>query len=284
MPEQFALAPYPAVRLLVVVILGIVAGVNLPLPLEMWLLLCAFALVALLATLLYQQIRHRASSFPHFFSALSYTLFVLFCFAAFSTCRQDYAPRDGLLSFCGKNVLIYGCIDGRPNFSESGASWVMEVEEVFDNGRTVKLHDRAKVFMRNGGQAGSRVQSGDMVRVKGKLDLIPEASNRGEYDPRKAARMKQISVQLYCSGPWQVLADGTSRLNGFERFIVQPTYNYIMKSLDELIPDGQERKLSSGVLTGERETMSDEVFEAFKTTGTAPVSYTHLTLPTILRV
>ncbi len=271
LPLQFSMAPYPAVRLLVVIVLGILAGVNFSLPLERWLLLCAFALFVLLATLLYEKIKCPGSPFPLFFSAISYTLFVLFCFAAFSSYRQDYTPRDGLLPFCGKNVLIYGYIDGRPSFSESGAGWVMEVEEVFDNGRTVKLHDRAKVFMRNGGQPGTRVQNGDMVRVKGKLDLIAEASNRGEYDPRKAGRMKQISVQLYCAGPWQVLRDGTSRLNGFERFIVQPTYNYIMKSLEELIPEGQERKLSSGVITGERESMSEEVFEAFKMTGTAHI-------------
>ncbi|MEI7695051.1 MAG: ComEC/Rec2 family competence protein [Chlorobium sp.] len=269
--SQFSMAPFPAVRLLVVIVSGILAGVNMTFCLETWLLLCAVALVALLAALLYEKVKHRNSPFPLFFGAVSYTLFVLFSFAAFSSYRQDYAPRDGLTAFCGKNLLLYGCIDGRPNFSESGAGWIMEVEEVFENGRTVKLHDRAKVFMRNGGVAGTRVRNGDMVRVKGKLDLVPEASNRGEFDPRKAARMKQISVQLYCSGPWQVLPDGTSRLNAFEHFIVQPTYDYIMKSLDELLPEGQERKLSSGVLTGERETMSDEVFEAFKMTGTAHI-------------
>ncbi len=268
--EQFSMAPYPAVRLLVVVVLGILAGVNFPLPLEGWLLLSAFALIVLLVSLIYEKNKNN-SPFPLFFSVFSYSLFVFFCFAAFSSYRQDYTPRNGLLPFCGKNVLIYGCIEGRPKFSETGAAWIMEVEEVFDNGKTMKLHDRAKVFMRNGGLQGARVRNGDMVRVKGKLNLIPEASNRGEYDPRKAGRMKQLSVQLYCSGPWQVLFDGESRLNGFERFIVQPTYDYIMKSLDELIPDGQERKLSSGVLTGERESMSDEVFDAFKTTGTAHI-------------
>ena len=268
--EQFSMAPYPAVRLLVVIVLGILAGVNIPLPLEGWILLCAFTLLALLATLFYEKIRG-SSPFPSFFTAFSYSLFVVFCFAALSAYRQDYTPRGGLLPFCGKNVLIYGRIDGRPNISESGVGWIMEVEEIFENGRTLKLQDRAKVFMRNGGHPGARVHDGDMVRVKGKLDLIPEASNRGEFDPRKAARMKQLSVQLYCSVPWQVLSDGESRLNGFERFIVQPAYDYIMKSLEELIPEGQERKLSSGVITGERETLSEEVFEAFKTTGTAHI-------------
>ena len=37
----------------------------------------------------------------------------------------------------------------------------------------------------NGKVTGTRVQNGDMVRVKGKLDLVPEASNRGEFDPRQ---------------------------------------------------------------------------------------------------
>ncbi|MEI7934330.1 MAG: ComEC/Rec2 family competence protein [Chlorobiaceae bacterium] len=264
------MAPYPAVRLLFAVVTGILAGVNLHLPLAGWMLLCAVALIALLASLLYEKIKC-SSPFPLIFSAISYSLFVVFCFAAFSSYRLDYTPRNGLLKYCGKNVLIYGRIDGRPNFSESGAGWIMEVEEIFENGLTVKLQDRAKVFMRNGGQSGIKVRNGDMVRVKGKLDLIPEASNRGEFDPRKAGRMKQLSVQLYCSGPWQVLSDGESRLNGFERFIVQPIYDYIMKSLEELIPEGQERKLSSGVITGERETMSEEVFDAFKATGTAHI-------------
>ena len=271
LPERFSMAPYPAVRLLVVAVVGILVGVNVSLSLESWLLLSAGALLALLATLLSEKLKRHVSPFPLVWSAFSYTFFVVFCFATFSAYRLNYAPRDGLLPFCGKNVLLYGCIDGRPNFSESGAGWIMEVEELFDNGRTVKLHDRAKVLMRNGGQASAKVHDGDMVLVKGKLDLIPEAANRGEFDPRKAARMKQLSVQLYCSGPWQVQADGKSRLNGFERFIVQPTYDYIMQSLDELLPAGQERKLASGVLTGERESMSEEVFEAFKLTGTAHI-------------
>jgi len=266
----FSMAPYPAVRLLVVVISGILAGVNLSLSLDVWAWLCASVFMVLLASLLYEKLRS-SSPFPLFFSAFSYTLFVFFCFAAFSAYRQDYAPRNGLLQFCGKNIIIYGSIDGRPNFYPSNAGWIMEVEEVFDNGRTVRLHDRAKVVMRNVGQSDLTLHHGDMVRVKGKLDLIPESANRGEFDPRKAGRMRQLSVQLYCSGPWQVQADGQSYLNGFERFVVQPTYDYIMKSLDDLMPAGEERKLASGVLTGERETMSEEVFEAFKMTGTAHI-------------
>ena len=267
---RFSLAPYPAVRLLCVVIPGILAGVNLVLPAEGWLLLCALALVALLAAMLYEKLRSK-SPFPLFFTSIAYLLFVFFSFAAYSDYLLNYAPRDGLLRFSGKNVLLYGRIADRPNFSKTGVGWIMEVEEVFENGRTFKLDDRAKIFMRSAGKPDVKIRYGDMVRVKGKLDLVPEAANRGEFDPRKAARMKQLSVQLYCAGPWQVQHEGEPRLNGFERFIVQPVYDYIARSLEELMPPGEERKLSAGVLTGERESMSEEVFEAFKLTGTAHI-------------
>lgn len=267
---NFSLAPYPAVRLLCFVIPGILAGVSFSFPVEGWLLLCALAFAALLAGMLYEKMRSKAP-FPLFFTALSYSIFIFFCFAASSHYRFHYAPRDGLLCFVGKNVLLYGRIDDRPNFSKTGVGWIMEVEELFENGRTVKLHDRAKVFMRSAGRADVKIGYGDMVRVKGKLQLVAEAANLGEFDPRKAARMKQLSVQLYCAGPWQVRHEGEPRLNGFERFIVQPVYNYITKSLEELMPEGEERKLSAGVLTGERESMSEEVFEAFKLTGTAHI-------------
>jgi competence protein ComEC len=266
----FSLAPWPAVRLLCIVISGILAGVNFPLPVKGWLLGCAFALFALLAGIVYEKVKI-SSPFPLFFTAISYSLFVFFCFAAYSDYRLNYAPRDGLLRFIGNNVLLYGRVDDRPHFSKTGVGWIMDIEDVFENGRIVKLRDRTMIFMRSAGTSDVKIRYGDMVWVKGKLDLVPEAANRGEFDPRKAARMKQISVQLYCAGPWLVQHDGEPRLNGFERYIVQPVYDFIMKSLDELLPDGEERKLSAGVLTGEREFMSEEVFEAFKLTGTAHI-------------
>ena len=263
-------APYPAVRLLCFVIPGILAGVNLSFSVEGWLLLSAISLVALSAGMLYEKVRSKAP-FPLFFTVISYALFVFFSFAAYSDYQLNYAPRDGLVRFSGKNVLLYGRIADRPNFSKTGVGWIMEVEELFENGRTFKLHDRAKIFMRSTGSPDIKIAYGEMVRVKGKLDLVAEASNRGEFDPRKAARMKQLLVQLYCAGPWQVQHEGEVRLNVFERFIVQPVYDYISRSLGELLPPGEERKLSAGVLTGERESMSEEVFEAFKITGTAHI-------------
>lgn len=267
---QPGLAPYPAVRLLFTVVTGILAGVYLSLPLGSWLILCAFSFAALLAGLLYDRIRC-SGSFPRPLTVFGYSLFVLFSFSAYSARMLHYAPRDGLLRFSGKTVLLYGRVGDRPYRSEKGISFIMDVEEVFDDGRTVKLHDRAKVFVRGTGDERFALRYGDMVRVKGSLNLIPEAANKGEFSPRKAGRMKQVSVQLYAAGPWQVQHEGEAKLNMFERFIVQPVYDSMMKSVQELMPDSEERKLAAGVLTGQKEYLPEEVFEAFKITGTAHI-------------
>jgi len=258
------------VRLLAIVILGILAGVYITFPLDRWMLCCTISLSILLTSLLYEQIKSKKPA-PIFVSAFSYFLFVLFCFATYSSFLLHYAPSNGLLHFSGKTVLLYGRVDGRPDFSEKGGRWFMDVDEVFDNGLNVKIHDRAKVFLRTSGLSAIEVHDGDMVRVKGKLDVLPESANRKEYNPRKAGRLKQVSVQLYCAGPWLVQHEGQSKQNVFEHVIVLPVYNYIIQTLEKLIPDGQERRLAAGVLIGEKESMSEEVFESFKLTGTAHI-------------
>jgi len=214
----FSMAPYPAVRLLVTIMAGILAGVNFALPLQIWIICCALSFTALLGALLHEKIACKGL-FPIFFTVLSYSLFVLFCFAAYGSYRLYYVPQEALLRFSGKTVLLYGCVDGRPDISEKGVSWIMDVEEVFEKGRRVKFHDRVKVFLRSPGSPVIDIHNGDMLRVKGKLDLVPEAVNRGEFNPRIASRMQQVSVQLYCAGPWLVQREGESRGNLFEHFI-----------------------------------------------------------------
>ncbi|MEI7708503.1 MAG: ComEC/Rec2 family competence protein [Chlorobium sp.] len=266
----FSSAPYPSVRLLSVVIFGILSGTGISAPLEVWMLCSVLAITILLGTLLYEKIRYEAS-FSIFFRSIFYSLFVLFCFAAYGSFRLNYLPSNSILQFSGKTVLLYGRVDGRPDLSEKGASWFMDVEEVFDNGRKVILHDRAKVIMRTAVSRGIDLHYGDMVRVKGKLDLIPEAANRGEYNPRKSGRLKQVAVQLFSAGTWQLQHEGTSQMNPFEHFLVIPVYNYMTQSIKQLIPDGEEQKLAAGVLIGEKESMSEGVFESFKLTGTAHI-------------
>ena len=82
------------------------------------------------------------------------------------------------------------CLDPIEPYKEKIDAAHMRNPKLFSDLMTLT---RTAVFPDEGGP--------DMVRVKGKLDLVPEASNRGEFDPRQAARMKQKSRErLHPSG------------------------------------------------------------------------------------
>ncbi|MCF8215691.1 MAG: ComEC family competence protein [Chlorobium sp.] len=264
-------APYPALRLLLFVVAGIVCGTEDILSLTSWLIVSLLSLALLFVSLVVEYIRSRKNPFPHAVTVFAYLLFVFSAFAAGCHYRFNTISESSLLNYTGREVLLYGKVAGRPSRYEKGAGWILDVREVFHRGRTETINDRAKIFLRTVSADASVPQNGDMVRVKGKLQLIPEAANRGEFDPRRYARMQQTWVQLYCAGPWHLLHTGETALNAFERLVVLPVYDYIVAAIDRLIPEGGERKLIRGVLLGEREVLDREVFEAFKTTGTAHV-------------
>lgn len=268
---QHLLAPYPALRLLLVVVAGIFAGTMDILPLGRWIILSVFFLALLLAALGIEYLRRRTMPFPHAVTVFAYLLFVFSAFAADSHFRFNTVSERSLLGYAGEDVLLYGRVEGRPSRYEKGVGWSLDVREVFHRGRTNVVADRVKIFMRVVPGDIPALQNGDMVRVKGKLRMVPEAANRGEFDPRRHARMQGTWVQLYCAGPWHLQQTGNRELSAFERYIVVPVYDYTVATINLLIPEGGERKLVRGVLLGEREVLDPEVFDAFKTTGTAHV-------------
>ncbi|ABL65739.1 ComEC/Rec2 family competence protein [Chlorobium phaeobacteroides] len=263
-------APYPALRLLLQVIAGILCGTLLLVPLEAW-LACSLFFFILLSCALFYEFIGRKGSFPLSLTAIGYFFFVVVAFAAYSDYLVHYQSKAGLLRYSGKEVILYGRVADRPERTEKGVKWTMEAEELFFEGRTITLHERLKVFMRAPAGEKIRMAYGDRIRVKGQIAAIPGAANRGEFDPRYYAMLQQVRVQLYCHGPWMVLHDGRNTLSVFERFVVQPVYAYVVRSVETLIPPGEERKLVRGVLLGEKEVLTEEVFDAFKRTGTAHV-------------
>ena len=269
---QHLFAPYPALRLLLFLIAGILAGTSAFLPLGFWLFTTLASLVLLVCGLAFEFLMRRADRFPLALTSIAYLLFVFSAFAAGSHYRFNTVPERTLLHYTGREVLLSGRVDGRPSRYEKGIVWRLAVREMFFRGRTVAIEDNAGIFMRHGaGEPPVALRAGDMVHVKGTLQLIPGAANRGEFDPRRRARMHRTHVQLYCAGPWHLERTGSTSLTFFERHVVLPVYDYIVASVDLLVPEGGERKLIRGVLLGEQEVLDPEVFEAFKVTGTAHV-------------
>ncbi len=267
---RYFLSALPAVRLLACAVAGILAATTLPVPPASWLVFCLTAGILTAALLLPGALRP-ASSRLTLPSVLLYLLAVAGSFALYASSRYSFVPVPSLLSWAGREVILSGVVDGRPQVAPGGAGFQLHVREVFHEGKRTALDDRAKIFVRLPADAGFQVQEGEFVRVKGHIGLIAPASNRGEFDPRQQARYRRIHVQIFCAGPWGVLREPPGK--GFDLFmtVVNPARGYLVGCIDGRFPPGREREFVKGMILGEQELLPEELSDAFRRTGTAHV-------------
>lgn len=261
---------HPSVRLLACAVSGILAGVYMPVaPLAWFSLALGICVVALL--LLFFDRKRLPKGKLSFWSVFSYLLLVWTAFAFHASSAFRLLPSPSLLSWVGREVIVSGYIDGRPVDGDGLTTMEVQVTEVFEAGRTTRLADRMKVVVRRTDTESSEFEEGEFVRVKGHLALPPVAANRGEYDPRFQNRLKGIHVQLFCAGPWMVLREPPKP--GFSLYpdLIDPLRRYLANALDRNMPDGGERQFVKGMILGERDQLSDELYDSFRRTGTAHV-------------
>jgi competence protein ComEC len=196
---------------------------------------------------------------------------VFSAFALHASNAFRFVPVPSLLSWVGHDVIISGEVDGRPVGSSFGAGMQLHVKEVFEAGRTTRIDDRANVVVRVPASGGFELQDGDYVRVKGRLGLIAVASNRGEYDSRLQNRFRRIHVQLFCAGPWLILREAPRSGFSLLRAVVNPVRRYLAGSIDQRFPPGRERQFVKSMILGERDLLPEELYDAFRRTGTAHV-------------
>ena len=196
---------------------------------------------------------------------------VFSAFALHASSAFRFVPAPSLLTWVGHDVIISGEVDGRPVSSASGTGMQLHVKELFEAGSTTRVDDRANVVVRLPASGGLDLQDGDYVRVKGRLGLIAAASNRGEYDPRLQNRFRRIHVQLFCAGPWRILREAPRSGFSLLRAIVNPVRCYLAGSIDQRFPPGRERQFVKSMILGERDLLPEELYDAFRRTGTAHV-------------
>ena len=267
---RYFLPAYPSLRLLVCAVAGIVAAIALPVAPFAW-LAAALAACVVMGTLLLVGSNRPPFGKLSLFTAFCYLTAVFSAFAFHASAAFRFAPSPSLLEWSGRDVILSGFIDGRPNDGDGVTTMPLRVTEVFENGRRTRVSDRAKVVVRMARDEETRFQDGDFARVKGRLGLIPVASNRGEYDPRWQQRLKGMHVQIFCAGPWQVLREAPKPGFSFIRNLVNPLRNYLKAALDTHVPDGEERQFVKGMILGERDMLSAELNDEFRRTGTAHV-------------
>ena len=264
-------APYPAVRLLVPVCTGIVAGLYLPFSVFTWI---AFSLVCLVlgcALLLPKPGKPITGGNLSLSVAAAYSFFVFGCFGAYANHAYRYVAPDTVLRHLDREVLLYGKVVSRPRFSVSGSQWILDVREVFADGEAGKASGKVKVFLRLRDGELSQIETGDMIRVKGRPKLIPHAANPGDFDAHDYYWKQGVQAELYCPGPWMIRNQGLDEKAFFEGLLVRPVRRYLSGSIDALVPPGHERQFLKGIFLGEREQLDREVYRQFQAAGTAHV-------------
>lgn len=267
---RYFLPAYPAARLLACAIAGIMAAISMPVaPLVWFVSAVGFCFLSLLMLLI------DAKRFPHgklsAWSVMCYLSLVFSAFAFHASASFRLTPSPSLLSWVGRDVILSGVIDGRPVEGNGLTTMQLRVSEVFENGRTAGVSDRAKVVIRMPEDEKARFQEGDFVRVKGRPGLIQVAANRGEYDPRFQNRLKGIHVQMFCAGPWKILRESPKPGFSLHGNVVNPLRHYLAEALDRRLPEGDERQFVKSMILGERDYLSEELNDAFRRTGTAHV-------------
>jgi competence protein ComEC len=267
---RYFLSSYPAARLLACAICGIIAALFSPFPPFAWLVTCLITGILLTVKFIVDARRYPDGRLSTI-SVLCYLGVVLSAFAVHASSAFRFVPSPSLLSWVGHDVILSGEVDGRPVSSAAGSSMQLHVKEVFEAGRTTRVDDRANVVVRVPASGKFELLDGDYVRVKGRLGLIAGAANRGEYDPRLQNRFRRIHVQLFCAGPWRMLREAP--LRGFSplRAIVNPVRSYLAGSIDQRFPAGRERQFVKSMILGERDMLPEELYDAFRRTGTAHV-------------
>jgi competence protein ComEC len=267
---RYFLAPYPALRLLAVVVAGIAAGFAFAGGVVFWIVLALSSFLVMVFAFVFCMLKKRATGLCPV-TILFYLLFVFSVFALLAGVSYHYVPLRSLIAWSGKNVILAGEVSERPECSAKGAAFQLRVREVYHAGSTTSLDDRAAVFVRL--QAGSSfiADQGDRVRVKGRLGLIPPAANAGEYDPRRQSRFRQVYVRIYCAGPWHVILEKKKDGFSFHGRIITPLRKYIAESIDGTIPGERERQFLKGMILGQRDLLQEELYDAFRRTGTAHV-------------
>jgi competence protein ComEC len=267
---RYLLASHPSVRLLACAVAGILSGMALPLDPAVWL---GIAVSTSLSSLLFAiPWRHRiVYGAPEWPGVASYLLALVAAFALYSSTRFHFSPSPSLLSWSGREVILSGMVEGRPDRAPGGTGFRMRVTGLFHDGRHRHLDDRAKVFVRVPKESDFLLEEGDVVRVKGRPGLISRAANLDEYDPRLQARYRGVHVQLYCSGPWGVLREPPEKGFTLCGSIVNPLRRYLAGCIDGSFPTGREGQFVKGMILGDRELLPEELGEAFRRTGTAHV-------------
>lgn len=152
---------------------------------------------------------------------------------------------------------------------ESLASFVLEVESIEDRTSHQSTAERGYVQVFLTTEAGREIPHyGQRLRLSGQLDLPEEARNPGGFDYRRALAMKGIGAVLGVKA-WGVERVQEGQGNPIIAMGIGLRDRILNHFSQSLTPD--QNTLLTGILFGERSTLSGARLAAFEKTGTVHI-------------
>lgn len=263
--------PYPALRLLVQVALGIMMGQWLAQYVLIWLMLAAATLALTLAALAME--RYVASQAMRALWTIGYLVSIPLGFAAYTASVYEFVLENSVLRFANEEVIALAKAETDAKTKNKVAQWTASVEKVVLTRTLDTLSASGKVRVRHYKRDTSAIalKIGEKFWLQGKLELPKSALNRGEFDYRAFLAEQDIDLLLVSSDRKVFIKTNESEIGWLSRQVILPAYRAISASLERLFPEGDERAFLKGMILGERSGISDETRAAFQKTGTIHV-------------
>ncbi|MFN3394472.1 MAG: DUF4131 domain-containing protein, partial [Candidatus Thermochlorobacter sp.] len=191
--------PYPALRLLVQVVLGIMIGHAFPQLVLMWLILAAIAIVITLTALALERyvvhIRWCAVW------TVGYLLGVPLGLAAYTAAVYEMLPENTVLKFANEDVVVLARAETDAKTKNKVAQWTADVEKVVlvRTGDTLGASGKVRVrrYMRDSSAIALTI--GKKFWLQGRLERPKPAMNQSEFDYRAFLAEKEIDLLLVSS-------------------------------------------------------------------------------------
>jgi len=263
--------PYPALRLLIQVALGILIGYAYQQDVEVWFWL-ALSLTAI--TLIALAIEHyRPSQTLRAVWMIGYLISIPAGFAAYTAALYEILPEETVLKFANEEVIVFAKAETDASTKNQVTQLTASVEKVIllRTADTLTASGKVRVRQYRRDTSTLSLRIGEKFWLQGRLELPKPAMNQGEFDYRAFLAEQEIYLLLTSSEKSMFIKTDQVDIGGFNEKIILPAYRAISESLERLFPRGDERAFIKGMILGERSGISDEVRAAFQKTGTIHV-------------
>ena len=167
------------------------------------------------------------------------------------------------------NVTLKAVISERPEVTDDRMRLLLDVVSVNDSSThgTVLASIYKNKFKE---ETPARLNYGDVVEVKGRLEQLPGERNPGEFNYGKYLKMHGVDAVFTSFGFENTKVTGREEPNLLRSYIIYPVREYSISKIDELI-GGSEGEYLKGLLLGERSNIPKQVKENFINAGVAHI-------------